>query len=290
MQNGLKYVISKEGLIKLLVIALACTTFALLADTRYYRAGNRMEWVFAAFIVSFVISLLIYVFRVAKIADQISTCGPCTFDGFDFIWSWFSTMWCLAAAVIFAIEFNDRGRRGSWFVKVICSIILAFITGIVYGVEAYYLRARAPAHLGYISTRKGWLKTAIVALGAAAFALLVESSFPGCRGGCKAAITYVLVAYVVGWAVTVIIWILHIAGAIKGDQRSTFATVEFSWSVICILLFLSGSIVTGVYMHDRCNWSEYRGSFCQKRLSSAIIAAVNTVLYIIDAVLNKPVR
>lgn len=73
MESGPKYIITKEGLIKFLVIAFGCVTFALLADSGWYDVSTRMRWVFAAFVVSFSISVLFYFFRVTGKCFVMST-------------------------------------------------------------------------------------------------------------------------------------------------------------------------------------------------------------------------
>ncbi|XP_039258349.2 myeloid-associated differentiation marker homolog [Styela clava] len=287
MENGPKYAISKEGIIKLIVIAFGCVTFALLADVGYTN-GTRMRWVFAAFIISFAISVLFYIFRITGLASKISTCGPCTFDGFDFLWSWFSTIWCLAAAVSFALAFPRVHPQSRWHSELIAAVIFAFLTGIAYAVEAYILKDKAPANVGYIATRNGWLKTVIVALGAAAFGLLVDSGYSWCgrNGPCNAGVTFALAAYIVGWGITVIIWLLHISGLVQGNRQSNLNKFEFIWSIVCVLLFWSASVCFAVYMVCRGNdFQKYRQ--CHLRLAGVIIGFVTGVLYIIDAVFLK---
>ena len=64
MESGPKYAISKEGLIKFLVLLFGCTAFALFAASGLYTAPAQKTWAFAAYIISFCISLLFYFFHV----------------------------------------------------------------------------------------------------------------------------------------------------------------------------------------------------------------------------------
>lgn len=286
MESGPKYAVTKEGLIKLIVIIFGCITFAMLADTTYYRVSDRMTFVFAAFIISFCVSVLFYLFRVTGLSDKMSCNGPCSYDGFDFIWSWFSTIWCLAAAIVFAVDFPTVIVYSRYYNELITGVVFAFLTAVAYAVEAFVLKERAPANIGYVATLRGWLKTVIIAFGAAAFGLLVDSGYAWCgrSTGCYAGITYALTVYIIGWAITVFIWFGHMAGLI--EKKDVLKKFEFIWSIICVLLFWTASSCFAAY--TGCSGNQFdRFKVCQMRLSGLIIGFVTGVLYIVDAVLNR---
>ncbi|XP_039258445.2 myeloid-associated differentiation marker-like protein 2 [Styela clava] len=287
MEDGLKYVISKEGIIKFIVILFGCVTFALLADTGYYYS-TEMKWVLAAFIISFSLSVLFYFFRLIKLAPKMNCGGPFSYDGFDFLWAWFSTIWCLTASIVFSMHFpkSDFYKYG----EAIGSIIFAYLTVIAYAVEAFFLRLYAPANIGFVATKPGWIKTAIVVFGAATFGLMVESGYNWCwwEKSCDAGTTYALVVFCVAWSVTTLMWIGHMAapkGSIEGSPA--FQKVEFVWAIIGILFFLSGASCFAAYMD--CSGNDFDNlPKCQKRLTGVIAGFLVGVLYLVEAVMLKP--
>lgn len=285
MESGLKYAITKEGIVKLLVIAFGCVTFALLADIGYHKVNDKTAWVFAAFVVSFAISVIIYILRITGVSSKIS-CGGCSFDGFDFLWSWFSSMWCLAAAITLAVDIPPGGStRSSTYNKLIASTVFAFLTVVTYVNEAYMLRDKSPANFGYAVTRNGILKTIIVAFGAATFGLMVDSGYAWCRGNsCYSAITYALAAYIIGWGVTVLFWLGHMFGLISGSShQGVLGKIELFWSVFCVILFWSASACVAAYIQCKdSNFKRFR--FCQKRLTGDIAGFITGLLYIVDVI------
>jgi len=64
MESGPKYAVSKEGLIKLVVLLFGCTTFALMADSKGFDFNDALTFSFAIFIVCWSISLLFYFFHI----------------------------------------------------------------------------------------------------------------------------------------------------------------------------------------------------------------------------------
>nr|XP_002126601.2 myeloid-associated differentiation marker-like protein 2 isoform X2 [Ciona intestinalis] len=180
MESKLKYVISKEGIIKFLVLLFGCTTFALIADSNSYSYPSAKTWAFAAYIISWSISLLFYFFHATGLARQMNCGGSCTYDGFDFLWSWLSTIHILGASIAFSIYVT--GSSGSaYYAKQASAAAIGFMTFALYAVESFVLRSYAPANAGYIATWRGWLKTAILVGGAASFSLLVDSGYSWCR-------------------------------------------------------------------------------------------------------------
>nr|XP_009858308.1 myeloid-associated differentiation marker-like protein 2 isoform X1 [Ciona intestinalis] len=285
MESKLKYVISKEGIIKFLVLLFGCTTFALIADSNSYSYPSAKTWAFAAYIISWSISLLFYFFHATGLARQMNCGGSCTYDGFDFLWSWLSTIHILGASIAFSIYVT--GSSGSaYYAKQASAAAIGFMTFALYAVESFVLRSYAPANAGYIATWRGWLKTAILVGGAASFSLLVDSGYSWCRTSCEIGLTYALSAYCIAWGISVFVFLGRMFLPASKSSAKPFTVFQFVWSVISCLLFLSASSCFAAYM--KCSNFDY--NYCRERLAGVVVGFVTAILYIVDAVVHRPQR
>ncbi|CAK8677821.1 unnamed protein product [Clavelina lepadiformis] len=285
MESGPKYAISKEGLLKLIVLVFGCTTFALFADSGAYGSPPAKTWAFAAYIISWSISLLFYFFHVTGLARGMNCSVNFTYIGFDFIWAWLSTFHVFAASITFAININcNVSNNTKYCSEQAGSIALGFATFILYAVEAFFLKGYAPANTGYIATLRGWFKTAVLVGGAASFSLLVDSGYKWCGGGCGVGVTYALSAYCIGWTVTLLIFVAKLFMPEDKAQSKFFIMFHFGWSIISALLFITASSCFAAFM--RCH--DFDQEPCKKRLGGIIFGFITAILYVIDALLNRP--
>lgn len=74
MENsGVSYLTSKEGILRLIIIIFGIIAFALLAS-ELYRYNGVLDWVLAAYIIAFCVSLLSYFFIATTLASKMN-CG-----------------------------------------------------------------------------------------------------------------------------------------------------------------------------------------------------------------------
>ena len=68
---GIPYMTSKEGILRVFIIAFACVAFALIADVGY---GDVITWIMVAYILAFCFSLLSYFFICTTLSTKMN-CG-----------------------------------------------------------------------------------------------------------------------------------------------------------------------------------------------------------------------
>uniref|UniRef100_H2YUX5 MARVEL domain-containing protein n=1 Tax=Ciona savignyi TaxID=51511 RepID=H2YUX5_CIOSA len=219
------------------------------------------------------------------LARQMNCGGSCTYDGFDFLWAWLSTVHVLGASIAFSIYINGQSNS-AYYAKQAAAAAIGFATFVLYGVESFLLRSYAPSNAGYIATGKGWLMTSILVGGAAAFSLLVDSGFSWCGSTCKIGLTYSLAAYCIGWGVSVIIFLCRMFLPASKSSSRPFEMFQFGWSILSCLLFLSASSCFAAYM--KCNKYEYYP--CNERLAGVLVGFFTAILYVVDAVIHRPTK
>lgn len=284
--SGCGFVMSKAGILKLLVLISGCACWALLAASKQYRNHGIKIYAFAAYIISWAVSLLLYFFKATGLHLHIqSDCF--TFNTFDYFWSWLSCINYLVCSVIVAIFFGTGdplcGGSGRFclYAMQLTSCVLGFVTAILYAIEAQNMKSYAPVGAGYGTTWRGIWKAIILIVGGLAFGLLLRTGIK-CGSDCTIARTFVLVAWCVAWGVAALMYLLRIITCttrLSADRQVGFGTFEFFWSAFACLLFLVGAAVLAGFL--KCN--SFRRSPCRDRLVADICGWVTAVLFAIDA-------
>jgi len=135
----------------------------------------------------------------------------------------------------------------------------------------------------FIWSKNGIIKSVICIFGCTTFALLNASGYrcPYFNDGCDSGRTWAFAAYIISWAVSLIILLLHILGL--ASKISIFGSIDFVWSAFSCLHYLTASIVLASYLH--CVSFDY--FHCAARLAADIFGFLTSVLYLIEAFFLK---
>nr|XP_009859527.1 myeloid-associated differentiation marker homolog [Ciona intestinalis] len=140
--DSMNYLLKKEGILKACICVLGCTTFALLDAAGYEcfspsdGCDSARKWSLAAFIISWGISVIFLLLNLTGLGAKIGS----MFNTADFIWSAFSFVNYLIAAIVLACYLKCPSFDHYACQARLASDIFGFITAILYAVEAFFLK------------------------------------------------------------------------------------------------------------------------------------------------------
>ncbi|XP_039258054.2 myeloid-associated differentiation marker homolog [Styela clava] len=270
--SGGEYLTSKDGILKVVIIIFGVISFALTTVSGYRGA---LGWPFAAFLMSWVITLFVFFFILVNLISKMD-CGV-PFEAVDFCFSFIFFVFCMSGSIVLSI-YGCSGSKNCD--ERIAATIFGFLTAILYFVEMYFHKDNAPEPLKYLTKVNGIVKIVVVTLGCIAFALLVAGGYHcGRDSPCTSGRTFALATYIICWSVSVIFLLIYITG-LNEKIGGSFATADFVWAVFSFVFCLTASIVLACYI-DSGGWSRSR------LIAADVFGFFTTVAYLIEAILLK---
>ncbi|XP_039263785.2 uncharacterized protein LOC120339680 isoform X1 [Styela clava] len=263
-ESGTDYMCNKHGLLKMFVIIFGIISFSLVASSGF---RGPLGWPFAAFLISWIISLTIY--STMTCVDDIGS----LLRKDDFCCSLILFTFCMSATMLLSVytcaKGPDCGERNAaiWF---------GFVTAGLYFVEIYMHKKNSPKPK-YMATG------GVFVLGIVTFSLLANGGYQ-CKSSqaCTSGRTFALVAYIICWSVSTIFTILQIYFKYDDDENEDLNAAEYHWSSFAFIFCLIASIVLACNLQsDTTSWSGSR------RVTADVFGFITSTAYLVQAVLLK---
>lgn len=139
-----KYIVTKNGVVKCVVITLGCIAFTALVAGGYecYGPGGNQPcdsgraYALAAYVISWSVSVILMLIYVTGLNEKIGD----KMSNIDFVWSVFSCLLCFSGSVVLSC-YLEGDVDSVWGSRRLASAIFGFFTTIAYIVEAVFLKA-----------------------------------------------------------------------------------------------------------------------------------------------------
>ncbi|XP_076823547.1 uncharacterized protein LOC143469667 isoform X1 [Clavelina lepadiformis] len=137
---------------------------------------------------------------------------------------------------------------------------------------------------GYICTKAAWWKLAVLVGGCATFAIYADSL----RYTSPPIKTYVLAAYIISWAISLLIFFAKLTGLSvhMNCPCLSFDTFDYFWSWLSSVNYVSSSVILACFYDQNCDpgcGGSGRFCSCAKLLTALLLGFLTAFLYILEA-------
>lgn len=142
---------------------------------------------------------------------------------------------------------------------------------------------------GFICSKAGIVKLLVLIFGCATWAIFVASGRT--LYGSPKILVYVLVAYIVSWAVSLMLYFVRVTGLHHHLNCSCLSwdTFDYFWSWISCVNFISATVIFACFYNENLSIVCRGGGFCKgaMQLTVIILGIVTGILYAIEAQILK---
>lgn len=139
-----EYIVTKNGIVKCIVITLGCIAFVALVAGGYgcTASGNQpcdsgRAYALAAYVISWSVSVILLLIYVTGLNEKIGN----VMVNIDFVWAVFACLLCFTGSVVLSCYLNGNVESYAGGSRRLASAIFGFFTTIAYIVEAVFLKA-----------------------------------------------------------------------------------------------------------------------------------------------------
>lgn len=258
--------------VRVAALLFTCVAFSVVAHGGYV-SGGMADWCIFCWAFSFACTLLVLLVEQFSLQPRV----PVSWSNFPITVACYGALLCLSASIIFPVFFLKDQR---WITSDIrdhriASTVFSCLAAVAYMGEVSLSKARPGEVAGYMATAPGLLKVCQTFLACVIFILVSDPVTYDRHAALKWCMAVYCICFILSMAVVVLC-----VGECTGCLPIPFSKFLSAYGLLAVIMYLTATIIWPVFQFDK----QSRGRESPKVIATAVLTAVNFLLYLADLV------